>query len=291
MTHLNLADPSLCAEEAYINGAWTTAEGGDRFAVTNPATAEVIAHVPDMGAAETQRAIEAAAVAWPAWRSKRAGQRAAILRRWHDAILENAEDLAVLLTSEMGKPLAEAQGEIRYGASFIEWFAEEGKRVYGDVIPSHRDDARLLTIKQPVGVVAAVTPWNFPNAMITRKVAPALAAGCTVVIKPAEATPLSALALAVLAERAGFPPGVLNIVTSNHPATVGAEMTRNPLVRKLSFTGSTKVGKLLMRQSADTVKKVSLELGGNAPFIVFDDADLAAAVAGALACKDRKSVV
>ena len=289
MPHLNLTDPSLCPTHAYIAGHWTAADSGDTFAVINPATTEVIAHVPDMGAAETQRAIEAASAAWPAWRSKLAGERAAILRRWHDVILANAEDLAVLLTSEMGKPLAEAQGEVAYGASFIEWFAEEGKRVYGDVISSHRTDTRLLAIKQSIGVVAAVTPWNFPNAMITRKVAPALAAGCTVVVKPAEATPLSALALAVLAERAGFPPGVLNIVTSNNPASVGAEMTRNPLVRKLSFTGSTRVGKLLMRQSADTVKKVSLELGGNAPFIVFDDADLEAAVAGAIACKYRNS--
>jgi len=245
--------------------------------------------VPDMGAAETRSAINAADNAFPAWRDKTAAERATILKKWYALQMENLEDLAMLLTTEQGKPLAEAQGEIRYGASFVEWFAEEARRVYGDVIPGHGKGLRIMTIRQPIGVAAAITPWNFPNAMITRKVAPALAAGCTVVIKPAEDTPLSALALAVLAEEAGFPAGVLNIITTRQPAAVGKELTDNPLVRKLSFTGSTEIGKLLMAQSAPTVKKLSLELGGNAPFIVFDDADVDSAVAGAIASKYRNA--
>ena len=286
---MNLKDSKLLRNRAYIDGRWVEADGGDRFPVTNPANGARLMEVPDMGAAETRRAIEAAHAALPGWRELTAGERAAILRRWYELMLANEQDLAAIMTAEQGKPLAEALGEVRYGASFVEWFAEEGKRVYGDVIPSHGSDKRIITIKQPVGVVGAITPWNFPNAMITRKVSPALAAGCTVVIKPAEDTPLSALALAELAERAGMPKGVLNIVTALDPVPVGEEITANPLVRKVSFTGSTEVGKLLMRQSADTVKKVSLELGGNAPFIVFDDADLEDAVAGAIACKYRNA--
>lgn len=284
-----LTNKNLLRTEAYINGQWATADSGETYPVINPATGETIVDVPAMGAAETRRAIAAAGQALPGWRSLLASDRANILRRWYDLMLAEIDDLAVLLTTEMGKPLTEAKAEIRYGAGFVEWFAEEAKRVYGDVIPAHAADKRILAIKQPVGVVAAITPWNFPNAMITRKVAPALAAGCTVVIKPAEDTPLSALALAELAEQAGLPAGVLNVVTAVDPVPVGNELTRNPTVRKLSFTGSTEIGKLLMRQSADTMKKVSFELGGNAPFIVFDDADLDAAVAGALASKYRNS--
>lgn len=284
-----LNDMNLLRTQAYINGIWVDADHGEAYPITNPATGETIATVPAMGTTETRRAIAAANAAWPVWRSKLASERAAIMMRWFHLMLENVEDLAVLLTSEMGKPIGEARGEIRYGAGFVEWFAEEAKRVYGDVIPSHGPKMRLLAIKQPVGVVAAITPWNFPNAMITRKIAPALAAGCTVVVKPAEDTPLSALALAELAERAGFPPGVFNIVTATDPVPVGNELTRNPIVRKLSFTGSTEIGKLLMRQSADTVKKISLELGGNAPFIVFDDADIDAAVQGAIISKYRNA--
>ena len=286
---MKLSDKRLFKEDAYINGIWSAADSGATFEVRNPATGEVIANVADMGGAETRRAIEVANAAWAGWREKLVDERSAILRRWHDLILENLDDLAILLTSEMGKPLAEARKEVRYGASFVEWFAEEGKRIYGDILPTHKRNLRLMILKQPIGVVAGITPWNFPSAMITRKVAPALAAGCPVVVKPAEDTPLSALALAELAERAGFPPGVLNIVTGQDPVPIGHEMTRNPIVRKLSFTGSTEVGKLLMRQSADTVKKVSLELGGNAPFIVFDDADIEAAVEGAIACKYRNA--
>ncbi|MET3247309.1 succinate-semialdehyde dehydrogenase/glutarate-semialdehyde dehydrogenase [Burkholderia sp. OAS925] len=244
--------------------------------------------MPRMGAAETRRAIDSANAAWPAWRASTAKQRAVILRKWHDLMLENADDLALILTTEQGKPLAEAKGEIQYAASFLEWFAEEGKRVNGDTIPTPASDKRIVVTKEPVGVCAAITPWNFPAAMITRKVGPALAAGCPIIVKPAEATPLSALALAVLAERAGVPRGVFNVVTGE-PKAIGAEMTGNPVVRKLSFTGSTPVGRLLMAQCAPTVKKVSLELGGNAPFIVFDDADLDAAVAGAIASKYRNS--
>ncbi|HCY62174.1 MAG TPA: succinate-semialdehyde dehydrogenase (NADP(+)) [Oxalobacteraceae bacterium] len=286
---MQLKDSSLFRQQAYIDGSWVDADQGAVNAVRNPANGETIAQVPDMGAAETKRAIAAADAALPAWRAKTAKERAAILRKWFELIMANQEDLARIMTLEQGKPLAEARGEVAYGASFVEWFAEEGKRTYGDVIPSPTGDKRLVAIKQPVGVTAAITPWNFPIAMITRKVAPALAAGCTSVVKPAEATPLSALALAELGERAGIPKGVLNVVTTAHPAAVGEELTANPTVRKLSFTGSTPVGKRLMAQCADTVKRVSLELGGNAPFIVFNDADIDAAVKGALASKYRNA--
>lgn len=284
-----LKNSNLLRQHAYINGVWSEADSGNTFAVTNPATGEILTRVADCGAAETQRAIAAAEAALPGWRSKTAAQRGAMLKRWNDLILEHAEDLALLMTLEQGKPMTESRGEVRYGASFIEWFAEEGRRVYGDIIPPHAANLRVLVFKEPVGVVAAITPWNFPNAMITRKVAPALAAGCTVVIKPSEETPLSALALAELAGQAGFPPGVLNILTGLDAPAIGQALTRSPVVRKLSFTGSTEVGKLLMRQCADTVKKISLELGGNAPFIVFDDADVDAAVEGAIASKYRNS--
>ncbi|MFG1299714.1 NAD-dependent succinate-semialdehyde dehydrogenase [Xanthobacter sp. V3C-3] len=284
-----LSDAALLRDKAYIDGAWVGADSGRTFPVTNPADGSHLADVPDLGADETRRAIEAAERALPAWRAKTAKERANILRKWFELIMAAQEDLAQLMTAEQGKPLAEARGEVSYGASFIEWFAEEGKRIYGDVIPSHGADKRIVVIKQPIGVVAAITPWNFPNAMITRKVAPALAAGCTTVVKPGEDTPLSALALAELAERAGIPAGVLNIVPTLQAPAVGGEMTANPIVRKLSFTGSTPVGKLLMAQCAGTVKKVSLELGGNAPFIVFDDADLDAAVAGAMLSKYRNA--
>ncbi|OYD80806.1 succinate-semialdehyde dehydrogenase I (plasmid) [Azospirillum brasilense] len=286
---MSLNDQSLLRTQAYVNGAWRDAFSGKTFAVTNPATGEELARVADVGAEETRQAINAADAALPAWRAKTAKERAAILRRWFELIMAAQEDLAILMTLEQGKPLAEARGEVAYGASFIEWFAEEGKRVYGDVIPSFAGNKRIVVLKEPIGVVAAITPWNFPNAMITRKVGPALAAGCTIVVKPAEDTPLSALALAELAERAGVPAGVFNIVTGSDPVAIGGELTASPIVRKLSFTGSTEVGKILMRQSADTVKKVSLELGGNAPFIVFDDADLDEAVKGALASKYRNS--
>jgi succinate-semialdehyde dehydrogenase/glutarate-semialdehyde dehydrogenase len=288
-TTLNLKNPDLLREQAYIDGQWVDADGGESFPVTNPADGSLVAEVPQMGAAETRRAIEAANAAWPAWRAKTAKERAAVLRRWFDLMVANKDDLAAIMTAEQGKPLAESAGEVLYGASFIEWFAEEGKRVYGDVIPSHLADRRILTLKQSVGVVGIVTPWNFPNAMITRKAGPALAAGCPVVAKPASETPLSALALAVLAEEAGLPAGVFNIVTSTHSREIGKELTESPLVRKFSFTGSTEVGKSLIRQCASTVKKVSMELGGNAPFIVFDDADLEAAVKGAIASKYRNA--
>ncbi|WP_181449474.1 NAD-dependent succinate-semialdehyde dehydrogenase [Azospirillum thermophilum] len=286
---LSLNDQSLLQTNGYVNGAWRGAASGRSFPVTNPATGAVIATVADMGAEETREAIRAAADALPAWRGRTAKERAAILRRWFELILANQEDLAQLMTAEQGKPLTESRGEVVYGASFIEWFAEEAKRVYGDVIPSFAANKRLVVLKEPIGVVAAITPWNFPLAMITRKVAPAIAAGCTVVVKPAEDTPLTALALAELAGRAGVPAGVLNIVMGSDPVAIGGELTGSPIVRKVSFTGSTEVGKILMRQSADTVKKVSLELGGNAPFIVFDDADLDAAVQGALASKYRNA--
>ena len=286
---MQLKDSSLLRTQAYIDGAWIDADDRRSFEVRNPADASSIASVPDLGATETRRAIAAAGAALPGWRARTAKERAAILRRWFELIMANQEDLAVLMTSEQGKPLAEARGEVAYGASFIEWFAEEAKRVYGDVIPAHGADKRIVVLKEPIGVVAAITPWNFPIAMITRKAGPALAAGCTMVIKPAEDTPLCALALAELAERAGVPRGVLNVVTTNRAAEVGGELTADPAVRKLSFTGSTEVGKLLMAQCADTVKKVALELGGNAPFIVFDDADLDAAVAGAMASKYRNA--
>lgn len=286
---IQFANKSLLRTKAFIDGDWIEADGGTRFPVVNPFSGETLASVPDLGGEETRRAIEAAEKAFKSWRSKTAGERATILRRWYELQMENVDDLATLLTLEQGKPLVEAKGEIRYGASFVEWFAEEARRAYGDVIPGHATDKRIMAIKQPIGVVAAITPWNFPNAMITRKVAPALAAGCTVVVKPAEDTPLSALALAVLAEEAGMPAGVFNVVTTQNPKAVGEELTRNPRVRKLSFTGSTQIGKILMAQCADTVKKVSLELGGNAPFIVFDDADLEDAVAGAVASKYRNA--
>ena len=288
---MKLNDPQFLRTQCYIDGAWTGADGGATFAVNNPASGAQLAVVPDMGAAETRRAIAAADKAWPAWRNKTAKERAGILRKWYELILANAEDIALLMTSEQGKPLAEARGEVVYGASFVEWFAEEAKRVYGDTIPATTADKRLIVIKQPIGVCAAITPWNFPAAMITRKVAPALAAGCTVVVKPAEQTPLTALALAELAHRAGFPAGVFNVVTGSaaQAAKIGGELTSSPIVRKLSFTGSTEVGRLLMAQCAPTIKKVSLELGGNAPFIVFDDADLDAAVEGALASKYRNT--
>jgi succinate-semialdehyde dehydrogenase / glutarate-semialdehyde dehydrogenase len=284
---LKLADSRLLKNEAYIDGAWVAAATGARFEVTNPASGEILARIADGADGEARHAIEAAARAFPAWRKKTAKERAVILRKWFELIMANQEDLAQLMTAEQGKPLAEARGEIAYGASFIEWFAEEGKRIYGDVIPTSHNGRRILVLKEPIGVVAAITPWNFPSAMITRKCAPALAAGCTFVIKPAEDTPLSALALAELAHRAGVPAGVFNVVPSNQAAKVGGELTQNPLVRKFSFTGSTEIGKLLMRQCASTVKKVSLELGGNAPFIVFDDADLDAAVEGAMLSKFR----
>ncbi|KPK08959.1 MAG: succinate-semialdehyde dehydrogenase [Betaproteobacteria bacterium SG8_39] len=288
---ISLKDPKLFRTQAYVDGAWADAEGGKTFAVGNPASGETLAAVPDMGASETRRAIEAADRAWPAWRAKTAKERHAILLKWFNLMMQNQEDLAQILTAEQGKPLTEARGEIAYGASFIEWFAEEGKRAYGDVIPPHMADRRVLVMKEPIGVSAMITPWNFPNAMITRKAAPALAAGCTVVLKPAEQTPLSALAMAELAERAGIPKGVLNIVTGSGESApaIGQALCASPTVRKLSFTGSTEVGRILMRQSADTIKKLSLELGGNAPFIVFDDADLDAAVEGAIASKYRNA--
>ena len=281
-------DPKLLREQAFVNGAWLEADSRKRFGVDNPADGSTLGTVPDMGAAETRRAIEAAEAALPAWRALPAKERSAILRRWFDLIVANADDLALMLTTEQGKPLAEAKGEIMYGASFVEWFAEEAKRVYGDVIPSPTNDKRLIVLKQPIGVVGAITPWNFPNAMITRKVSPALAVGCTVVLKPAEQTPFSALALAELAVRAGFPKGVFNIVTGDAVA-IGKELCSHPKVRKITFTGSTEVGRILMRQSADQVKKLGLELGGNAPFIVFDDADLDAAAAGAIVSKYRNN--
>ncbi|HEX6959252.1 MAG TPA: NAD-dependent succinate-semialdehyde dehydrogenase [Ferrovibrio sp.] len=284
-----LKHADLIRRQAYIDGAWISADSGKTFAVTNPADGSLIAEVPDMGVAETRRAIAAAEAAWPAWAALTAKQRAGILRKWYELILQNQDDLGALMTLEQGKPLAEAKGEVIYGASFVEWFAEEGRRIYGDVIPSHASDKRIIVLKQPVGVVAAITPWNFPVAMITRKVAPALAAGCPVVVKPAEDTPLCALALAKLAEDAGMSKGVFNVVTSMQAPAVGLELTTNPTVRKVSFTGSTEVGKILMRQSADTLKKLSLELGGNAPFIVFDDADLDAAVTGAMISKYRNT--
>ena len=279
-------DPKLFREAAYIDGQWITAS--KTFSVDNPATGEIIANVPDLGASETRQAIEAANRAFPAWSKKTAKERAIILRRWFDLLLANQEDLAKLMTLEQGKPLAEARGEVAYAGAFLEWFAEEGKRIYGDTIPQHQADKRIVVIKQPVGVVAAITPWNFPLAMIARKAGPALAAGCTLVIKPAEQTPLSALALAELGERAGVPKGVFNVLTGS-PQEIGGELTSNPMVRKLTFTGSTEVGKLLMAQCAGTIKKISLELGGNAPFIVFDDADIDAAIEGATQSKYRNT--
>lgn len=282
---LNLKDPSLLKEAGFIDGEWAQAGAKRQFKVTNPATGETLASVPDMDASDAARAIEAANQAWGEWRNTPAKKRSQLLRAWHDLIKANAEDLALIMTSEQGKPSREALGEVLQGASFVEWFAEEAKRIEGDILSPQAAGRRELVLRQPIGVVAAITPWNFPHSMITRKISPALAAGCTVVLKPAEDTPLSALALAELAQRAGFPKGVINILPASHGADVGGEFTRNPIVRKLSFTGSTAVGKLLMAQSAETVKKVSLELGGNAPFIVFDDADMDAALSGAMTMK------
>jgi len=283
---LPLKDPKLFRTQCYIDGEWTG--NGKTQPVVNPATGAVLGTVPKLGGEEARRAVDAAERAWPAWRAKTAKERAVILRKWYELMMANQEDLAQILTAEQGKPLTEARGEIAYGASFIEWFAEEGKRAYGDIIPQHQADKRVLVIKQPIGVSALITPWNFPNAMITRKAGPALAAGCTVVIKPAGQTPYSALAMAELGERAGIPKGVLNVITGDSKA-IGGELCANPKVRKLSFTGSTETGRVLMKQCSDTIKKLSLELGGNAPFIVFDDADLDAAVEGALASKYRNA--
>jgi succinate-semialdehyde dehydrogenase/glutarate-semialdehyde dehydrogenase len=287
-TGVSLKDPLLFRQSNYIDGMWVNAKSGATINVDNPATGEIIGTVPKCGAAETRAAIEAAEKALPAWRKRTAKERAAVVRRWYELMLERQEDLARLMTIEQGKPLTESKGEVIYAASFLEWFAEEAKRVYGDTIPGHQADKRIVVIKQPIGVVACITPWNFPLAMITRKAGPALASGCTVVLKPASQTPFSALALAELAERAGVPKGVLNVVTGS-ASEIGGEMTSNPIVKKLSFTGSTEVGKLLMEQCSRTVKKVSLELGGNAPFIVFDDADIDAAVEGAMASKYRNT--
>ncbi|MGH8718795.1 MAG: NADP-dependent succinate-semialdehyde dehydrogenase [Burkholderiales bacterium] len=285
---MQLKDPALFRQDCYINGSWVKADSGATLPVNNPANGELVGKVPDLGAMETRRAIEAANSAWPAWRAITAKERANILRRWFELLLAHQDDLALLMTIEQGKPLPESKGEIAYAASFIEWFAEEGKRVYGDTIPSPQPDKRIIVIKEPVGVCAAITPWNFPAAMITRKVGPALAAGCVMVVKPAEQTPYSALALAELSQRAGVPNGVFNVITGK-PEPIGAELATNSLVRKLTFTGSTAVGRLLMAQCAGTIKKLSLELGGNAPFIVFDDADLDAAVEGAIASKYRNA--
>ncbi|MFO8084222.1 MAG: NAD-dependent succinate-semialdehyde dehydrogenase [Desulfobacterales bacterium] len=285
---IKLNDQHLLKYRAFINNTWTDAQTGAQIPVTNPATGNNIGTVPDLGTEETRWAIDAANTAWPLWRAKTAKQRAEILHRWFSLMMEHQEDLARIMTAEQGKPLTESRGEILYAASFIQWFAEEGKRIYGDVIPSHQVDNRIVVIKQPVGVCAAITPWNFPAAMITRKAGPALAAGCTMIIKPASQTPFSALALAELGNRAGLPAGVFNVITGAS-STIGKELTGNPIVRKLTFTGSTQVGKILMAQCADTVKKLSLELGGNAPFIIFDDADLDKAVAGAILCKFRNT--
>ena len=285
---MKLNDNSLFCQKAYINGEWLDADSGETFEVTNPATNEVIGTVPDMGAAETLRAIEAANKAWPLWKAKTMAERSDILEKWFDLIMVNQDDLATIMTLEQGKSLTEAAGEVAYGASFIKWFAEECKRVQGGTMPTKNNDQRLIITKESIGVCAAITPWNFPSAMITRKAAPALSVGCTMIVKPAEATPYSALALAVLAERAGIPAGVLSVVTGD-AAKIAGEMTSNPIVRKLTFTGSTRIGKLLMRQCSDTLKKLSLELGGNAPFIVFEDADIDAAVDGLMVSKYRNS--
>lgn len=284
-----LTCPELLADKAYVAGTWISADNGREFGVTNPSTGEIISTVPDLGRNETRRAIDAAFAAQKEWAQETAGARARILRRWYDLIMKHQEDLAAILTAEMGKPLAEARGEVSYGAAFIEWFAEEARRIYGDVIPGHAKDKRILVIKQPVGVVGAITPWNFPIAMVTRKAAPALAVGCAFVCKPAKQTPLSALAIARLAQEAGLPAGLLSVVTSESSSSIGAEFCENDKVRKLSFTGSTEVGRKLMAQCAPQVKKLSLELGGNAPFIVFDDADIDAAVAGAVQSKFRNA--
>lgn len=284
-----LSDPSLLTDQAFLAGAWSGADSGKTLAVSNPSTGESLGDVPDMGRAETARAIDAAYEAQKSWARLTGAARGKILRKWFELMMANQDDLAAILTAEMGKPFAEARGEVAYGAAYVEWFAEEARRIYGDVIPGHAEDKRIMVIKQPVGVVGAITPWNFPIAMITRKAAPALAVGCTFISKPAKQTPLSALALAVLAERAGMPNGVFSVITSNSSSAIGVEFCENEKVRKLSFTGSTEVGRILMRQCADQIKKVSLELGGNAPFIVFDDADLDAAVEGAIQSKFRNA--
>ena len=285
---LNLKDPSLLRQQGYINGQWQDADNGETIPVSNPATGDIIAHVPNMGRTEAEHAVAAAAEAFKLWKNKPAKERANILRQWFNLMMANQDDLALILTAEQGKPLAEAKGEIAYGASYIEWYAEEAKRIYGDLIPSTGADKRILVSKEPIGVTAAITPWNFPNAMITRKAAPALAAGCTIVVRPASQTPLSALAIAVLAERAGIPAGVFSVLTGGS-TDIGSVLTGSDTVKKFSFTGSTEVGRKLIAQCADTVKKVSMELGGNAPFIVFDDADLDAAVEGAMISKYRNA--
>ncbi len=284
-----LKDPTLLSSKAFVGGEWRDADDGSTFAVTNPARGDVICAVPNMSRVETARAIAAAAVAQKEWAARTGKERAQIMRKWFDLMMANQDDLARILTAEMGKPLAEARGEIAYGASYIEWFGEEAKRVYGETIPGHMRDKRLTVIRQPVGVVASITPWNFPNAMIARKAAPAIAAGCAFVARPAAETPLSALAMAVLADRAGLPRGILSVITSRRASDIGKEFCENPAVRKLTFTGSTEVGRVLLKQAADQVMKCSMELGGNAPFIVFDDADLDAAVAGAMASKFRNN--
>ena len=284
-----LNDPTLLRTQAYINGEWIDADSGETFDVTNPARGDVICAVPNMTATETARAIDAAYATQKAWAKRTGKDRGAILRKWYDLMIANADDLGMILTAEMGKPFTEAKGEIMYGASFIEWFSEEAKRIYGETIPGHQEDKRIMVLKQPIGVVTSITPWNFPNAMIARKVAPALAVGCTFVAKPAEDTPLSALAMAVLAERAGVPAGVFSVVTTNRSSEIGKEFTSNPKVRKLTFTGSTQVGRILLRQGADQVMKMSMELGGNAPFIVFDDANLDDAVEGSMISKYRNN--
>ncbi|WP_444888206.1 NAD-dependent succinate-semialdehyde dehydrogenase [Microbulbifer sp. VAAC004] len=286
---LELKKPALLRTQSYINGQWVDADSGATFDVKDPATGKVVASIADLGADETRRAIEAASAAWPDWAATPVKERAKLLRHWYNLVIDNTEDLARILTAEQGKPLSESRTEIVYGANYIEWFAEEAKRIYGDVIAPPANDRRIVVIKQPVGVTCSVTPWNFPNAMIARKMAPALAAGCPFIAKPAHETPLSALALAVLAEEAGIPPGIFNIVVGQNAPAIGTEMTKNPLVRKFTFTGSTAVGKKLQAQCAETMKKTSMELGGNAPFIVFDDADLDEAVKGAIVCKYRNA--
>jgi len=283
-----LKDPTLLKQQCYIDGEWQDADSGETIDVTNPATGEVIATIPKMGAAETRRAIDAANAAWPAWRARTAAERCEIVRKWRDLLMENQDDLGIIMTAEQGKPLAEAKGEIAYAAAFFEWFSEEGKRAYGDVIPQTNNDQRIVVVKEPIGVCAAITPWNFPAAMITRKAGPALVAGCTMISKPATATPLSAFALAELGERAGLPRGVFSVITGGSGA-IGSEITSNPIIRKLTFTGSTEVGKQLMQESAGTMKKLSMELGGNAPFIVFEDADIDAAIEGAMISKYRNT--
>ncbi len=285
---MKLQDPKLFRTQAYIDGKWVNADKGDTLTVDNPATGKPLGTVPKMAAVETRRAIEAADKAFPAWSARPAKERSIILRRWAELMMQNQEDLAQLMTAEQGKPLTESRGEVAYSASFLEWFAEEGKRIYGDTIPAPKNSQRIVVLKQPIGVCASITPWNFPSAMIARKVAPALAAGCTMVAKPASQTPYSAFAMAELAERAGVPAGVFSVVTGSATA-IGSEMTSSPIVRKITFTGSTEIGKVLMAQAASTVKKVSMELGGNAPFIVFDDANLDAAIDGAMASKYRNA--